>query len=598
MRFGVTAVLALVVAYAGARTAQAARAGIAGKQALLAAERAVDQQRVDEARRRLVGAKASFEEVDRNLRGLGPLLPVARVVPLVRVQVRGAEAFAGAGALVADAGLDLVGAVSGIVEPADVPIPAAGALGRLQGVRASLARGATALERATGKVHDLDGYRLLGPLAGARDDLRRNLDRIGGRAASAQEGLDALIAFAGGAGPRRYLLFSQNPDEVRPTGGYMGTYGVLVAGPDTPLALERYEPTENWTVPRPQATVPPEQQGSPFRFHDPPIPQSLANVNATPDWPAAARLAMDLWQRGGEEPVDGVLSTTPGFLARVLAVVGPVEVPDFGETVTAANVRERFDFYTREAEARTPAGRLRKEFVADLAKQVVGRLLATPSRQWVELGAAVGQSFEQRQVMAWSTDGPVTTALVHRGWDGTLPAVGGDFFYDAEFEYAAKNGRALRRTFDHRVELNDDGSALITTVVTVANTEGPRPFNPSSLAYHTVYGPLGSVIQAGSDTDAAPEPALRGHPAAGFFRGAPPLGTDTLKVVWRAPEVAKKLPDGSWAYGLWFMHLPDHQGDVVNLDVVLPKGMRWTGGPPPARTGLDTDLIGVWRYGR
>src|SRR5205807_8794081 len=121
--------------------------------------------------------------------------------------------------------------------------------------------------------------------------------------------------------PRRYLLFSQNPDEVRPTGGFIGTYGVLTAGPDAPVALDRYEPIENWTTTHTNARVPNDQLDSVFRFRNPPLPQTLANVNAVPDWPKAARLATELWQRGGEEPVDGVLSVTPAFLARILAVV-------------------------------------------------------------------------------------------------------------------------------------------------------------------------------------------------------------------------------------------------------------------------------------
>src|SRR5207249_4693507 len=115
----------------------------------------------------------------------------------------------------------------------------------------------------------------------------------------------------------RYLLFSQNPDEVRPTGGFMGTYGVITAGPDG-MALERYEGIEKWTLAHPDVVVSLDQTSNPFAIYDPPLPQRLSNVNAVPDWPRAARLAMDLWRRGDEAPVDGVLSVTPAFLARVL----------------------------------------------------------------------------------------------------------------------------------------------------------------------------------------------------------------------------------------------------------------------------------------
>lgn len=584
------------MALAAVRTLQAATAGLAGKRSLLAAEREMNPQRLDSARAHLREAEASFTRMRRHIRGLGPLHPVARITPLVRVQLRGVEAFGDAGILVSRAGRQLADVTSELVSPTEGQLPISRALNQLEQVRESLGAGVTALEIAIRRVEALDGYRLLGPLGGARADLSRSLDRIAGRAVSAREGLDAVIAFAGGGGPRRYLLFSQNPDEVRPTGGYMGTYGVLGARSEG-LALERYEPTENWTGTHPDAVVPRDQVPSPFRFFDGDRGrQSLANVNATPDWPTVARLAVDVWQRGGEAPVDGVLSATPAFLARVLAVVGPVAIPRFDEVVTAQNVVERFDFYTREFEEATPRGRLRKTFVAELVRAVLDRALSAPPSQWIGLGAALGRSLEAREVMAWSTDKAVTNVLVNRAWDGTLPSLGGDFVYDSEFEYAAKNGRSLQRTFDHHVQLQADGSALITTTLTLTNSEGPRPTNPSSLAYHTLYGPVGATVHDSSDPHGMTEPPINGHPSVGWFRAAPPLGTTTVKVAWQAPGIARHLDDGSWVYGLWFMHLPHHTGDVLNLQVDLPPGARWEGPAPPAQSSLNSDVVGTWRF--
>src|SRR5947209_538336 len=48
----------------------------------------------------------------QQLRALGPLLPLARSAPVVRVQIEGAEAFADSGVLLSSAGLQLVAAAS------------------------------------------------------------------------------------------------------------------------------------------------------------------------------------------------------------------------------------------------------------------------------------------------------------------------------------------------------------------------------------------------------------------------------------------------------------------------------------------------------
>ncbi len=112
------------------------------------------------------------------------------------------------------------------------------------------------------------------------------------------------MAFAGESGPRRYLFLSQNPDEVRPTGGFIGTF----TAEGGQMKLERYDAIENWVGSRPQADVPPEQVGSPYKYHEPPLRRTMANVNTGPNWPDAAQLAANLWRAGGEEPVDGVIS--------------------------------------------------------------------------------------------------------------------------------------------------------------------------------------------------------------------------------------------------------------------------------------------------
>ena len=594
---GVLALLFLVGVNGAYRAVLAVQAGTRGKAALLRAERQLTDRRPKEARTQLVEARSSFRKARSELAAMGPLLPVARVVPFVRIQARGVQSFADAGVALADAGIGLSDSAAAIIEPSDQHRAVADALDALTGMQRSLDQGVAALRKANAKVKALDGYRLLGPIGQARNQLAARLPDVTARAATADRAIGALVAFAGGAGDRRYLFLSQNPDEARPTGGYMGTLGLLVAGVDG-LKLDRFEPMENWLAAHPNAIVPVDQGPSALRLSYPPLPQTIANVNAAPDWPTAASLAAKLWSEGGETPVDGVVSVTPGFLSRILAVVGPVDVASFGETVTSANVRERFDFYTRQYEAEKVTGvtaKVRKSFVADLAQGVMQRLLTAPATEWEPLARVVGESFDNREALAWSTDAQVTAVLAERGWDGTLPVAAGDFFYGAEFQYGTKSGRALHRTYDHHVELRSDGSARVTTVITTRNPEPQSQWNdPRGVTYVTPYGPAGAALDPSSDKPVTSEAALAGHPSYGWFRGAPPLGQSTLKVVWEVPKLAVPNRDGSWTLPVQFLRLPDHGGDTLNLTVTLPEGWKWQGDPPPASYTLDRDLKGSW----
>ena len=591
---GASAAVLAVAGFCAIQLKQAADAGRDGRQALVRAEAALGDGDLARARHDLGTAGAAFSTMRGDVRRLGPVLAVGRFVPFVRQQVRGIEAFTDAGGLVTESGVHLAEAADALLGPGAEDRPISSASDQLRTLGAGLDAGIVSLDRATERVAGLDGYRLVGPLASAQREMVRRLPRLTARARSARDGVRALVAFTAVDGRRSYLVFSQNPDEVRPTGGYIGTYGLLSAN-NGKLALDRYASIESWLDPRPQAAVPADQAPTAFRILDPPVRQLIANVNHTASWPDAARLANDLWQRGGEAPVDGVISFTPDFLARVLTVTGPVDVPGFGERVTSANLVERADYYTHLEGSLTGPSTERKRFIAALAEVVLRRLLDTPARDLDTLGRVVAAGLDAKEGMAWVADPDVARPLQERGWDGALPRTTGDFFFSAEFEYAAKNGRSLKRTFDHDVTIDADGSARITTRVTIANTAPPHvSANPDSLSYITVYGPAGAVLDPRSDRPDAAEPDMAGHPAGGWVRSAPPLGTTTLTVAWTATRLVEPPAGGRTEYRLDWLRLPSHAGDVLRLQVHLPPGWRWAGPAPPASIALDRDVHGVW----
>jgi hypothetical protein len=209
----------------------------------------------------------------------------------------------------------------------------------------------------------------------------------------------------------------------------------------------------------------------------------------------------------------------------------------------------------------------------------------------------MGQAFDAREALAWSTDPQVASTLAERRWDGAFPSSRGDFFFNSEFAYVSKNGRGIRRTYDHDVVLRADGSGRVTTTLTVTNTLPPSPLNLSTLAYLTLYGPEGGVFdQAASDGLSFKEPDLAGHRAVGWYRAAAPGGGQaTLKVTWDVPGLAQKVGNRAWEYSLLWRHLPDHKGDVVNLSFELPVSWAWKGEPPPSQFSLDQEFRGTWR---
>lgn len=591
------AAVALVIipalAFALLRTTQAGRAGLAGRRSVLQAEANLHERDFAAAHRDLLRAGSHFSQARSRVAALGPLGPILRVTPVVSTQLTAIETITEIGILVAHAGLAMADAGQRAADLQDANASISDALASLQQTTAVLDGGLGTLDAAAARGRSLRGLALVGPLRDASRQVRQELPRMRARVAGLREGLGAFSAFAGAKDPKRYLIFSLNPDELRPVGGFIGTYGVLSAA-NGHLSLERYDSIESWYLPRPDAVAPPERAGPAFTLQQPPIEQTIANVNDTADWPTAARLAAELWEKGGEQPVDGVIGMTPEFLARMLRVLGPVTLPGYQEVVTADNVVEKVDFYSHQVPP-GQNGEDRKRFIAVLAQAVLERLVAAPSSRWEALGVVLGQAFDAREAVAWSKDAEVAPALARRSWDGQLPAVEGDFFYDGEFEYLAKNGRSLHRVFEHDVTLRADGSARVATTITIANTKGPDSLrNVDAVSLVTIYGPQGGTLNPESDSPIAVEDPVAGHPVAAWLRVALPLDSTAVRVVWEVPNLLIRKPDGAWEYRLRWMRIAAHTGDLLRLHVTAPEGWHWVGPAPPESSDLTRDVVGGW----
>lgn len=582
---GVAVALAVYAAVVAHEAIAVKRAAAAGELAAARAREEVGEGRLSEAAASLARARSFFERAQRRSAMLRVLLAPAPAADALVAQARGAQTLSAVAAGAA-------GATAVVVDKASVVAaqrPGPGMLAALRELRRAMTGALATLDGDEARLQVMRAGGLAGPLRDAARRARLRLRDARAELASGAPALDALIVFAGGDGPRRYLVLSQNPDEPRPTGGFIGTYGVFTARSGR-VQLRRYAPIERWYRGRRRALVAPARAPHALRLLPrKPAPQTLANVNASPDWPRAARLAARLWRAGGEAPVDGVISLTPDLVARVQRVLGPVRVPGYRRAVTGANVVGLLDRLTHRT--RHSGARSRKHFVSQLAR-AIARRLSSGRLAVAALARAVTRGLNEGEGVAWSRDPAVQRALVARGWDGTLPAVRGDFLYDSEFSAAAKNGRDLRRRFDHRVVLHADGSARVTTTITVRNASRlGYPYR----SYIVLYGPRGARLLRGSEPPIAAERPLAGHPAAGWLRGAIAWSTASLRVVWDVPHMLVRRRDGSFVYRLTFMRVAAHRGDRLRLRVVAPRGWRWAHRGPRERWRLDRDVRGAWR---
>ena len=293
-------------------------------------------------------ADGDFARARDELRILRALLGAASAVPVVDDQLDAIDTLAEAGGLASRAAWQVGAATGAAIDIRRVAAMQHEPIADLRRVHTAVERGSDARCRRRARRQRGAPRRCWPPVAGAGARAARRLRRARAQGAASLQGVGALIAFAGGDGPRRYLVLSQNPAEAAPDGRLHRHLRGARGSRRRTCGSQRYRSIESWYFRR--AGTPSSRPADAPRALRLPAPSDLADARQRERDAATGRPRRGS-PRGcgagaGRRPVDGVISLTPDLVARVLKVLGPVRVPGYAGTVTSANVVAALDMHT------------------------------------------------------------------------------------------------------------------------------------------------------------------------------------------------------------------------------------------------------------
>ncbi len=179
--------------------------------------------------------------------------------------------------------------------------------------------------------------------------------------------------------PGHYLILLENDAELRPAGGFIGSYAVLTINHDRWPSVEFQ--TNIYTVDNAFAAA---------HAIAPPVPLApivdrwaLRDSNWAIDFLDAAQTVADFYQQETGETVDGVIGITAHVGRSLVEQLGSVLLPD-GTELTADTFYETLAYQVEKGYFLTPEGRAANEpkvIVAQLVQSVAIRLLA-PWQAW------------------------------------------------------------------------------------------------------------------------------------------------------------------------------------------------------------------------
>lgn len=227
---------------------------------------------------------------------------------------------------------------------------------------------------------------------------------------------DLFLSFFGSE-PKTYLIVFQNYDEIRATGGFIGTYGVLnyQNGKINKLKIESIYNIDGSLT---------KQIAAPGPFQPDIKKWALRDSNWFVDFPTSAQKMLEFFEMESET-ADGVIALTPEIFIDILKMIGPIEMTEYGVTLDSDNFQEIVQDQTSinyDRKLNQP-----KKFLDDFAPIMLDRLSNLGKEQWFEMFQIMKNNFSERQMMVYSTDSETQEKIHKLGFDGSIKEAEHDY---------------------------------------------------------------------------------------------------------------------------------------------------------------------------
>jgi len=543
----------------------------------ISAANAADPLRADAA---LSEAATLFADADARLRR--PLTSLGLIVPGLSANLRAARTLTNQSRALATDGRLLLEAGS-----RDLSVEGGGvSVEKLREVASHLDRSATQLRSSLRRIRSVDQPFLLPPVQRAIAEFEDRVQQMLPSADRASVAARTAAPILGADGGRRYFLAVQNNAELRGTGGFMGSFGELVAE-NGRLRLARLGRVDDLKTPGAspgQITLPISGEVS-RRYGR--YGLDWKHVNMSPDFPTVAGIIADLYPKSGGVPVDGVVAIDAEGLAALLELVGPVAIPSWPETISATNVVR---VVAHDSAALDSGDRPR--LLAELTDAIFQRFAAGNFGDVSSVLRVLGEAVSGRHVSVYLSRPAEQRVVMDLGLAGAVPAVRGDSLMVVNNNAAGnKADYYLKRRMRYQVSLEPGGDRAQVRSVLEASFSNSAPASglPSG-----IIGPNDSRFEAGENvslvsvhTPQALLPTTTPSDRPGGMTSDRELGrlahttfvrlgsgmTETL-TLRLAGEVA--LLPGGW-YRLELVRQPVLQSDDVDVEIEVAPGWRIVG---------------------
>lgn len=428
--------------------------------------------------------------------------------------------------------------------------------------------------------------------------------------------LGGVLGLLGSENDRHVLVLFQNAAEVRPGGGFVGSYADVVIRKGQLQSIDVrdvYDPDGQLDL----KVVPPHE------IKTMSTDWGARDANWFFDFPTSARTILYFLENSkmySEKEVvfDAVVGLNINVLESILSVIGPVPMEEYGVVISEDNFLKEIQ---REVETGDDkrAGEPKRilKVLAPIILERLGGLSESQSRILME---RVSEHFSGKDVMIYAKDQNVSNFIASVGAGGEVYQLPNSFWgsYVAAVNANIAGGKSdvfVKQTIEARIDVDSGGSVFSDVGISRAHT-GDKEKDPwwraTNKNFIQLYTTPGSTLVSVKGNDVKNLVSRFDYDAEGYERYPDLEKIEKTKIYQTAYQTWAMQAFGKTAFGTWF-NVPAGQEKTLSIryhtpatnDLNVSKGNVFTfifekqsGVPTGIKATISAPLGYIWEESR
>ncbi len=319
--------------------------------------------------------------------------------------------------------------------------------------------------------------------------LKDNLPKFIESLKKSDEIMQFAINFLGEQELKKYLIIFQNDNELRASGGFMGS-----------LALADFKNGNLENIGMPAGGTYDLRAGltkllqSPEPLHVVNPKWEFQDTNWWSDFPTSANNIAYFYNKSDGATIDGVIAINSDWLGKLLDVVGPIEMPDYQKTISSANFELELQ---KSVEIEYTDKKQPKKILTELAPKLISNIFEISPDKILDLITALDEGLKEKDIQINMFGESEQKFIAKNNWDGRIKDTEKDYLSVVNTNLGGgKTDGVINQEIYHKATILADGS-IIDSVVISRSHFGPTDelfTNVANRSFIRVYVPLGSEL--------------------------------------------------------------------------------------------------------